>query len=146
MCIYFQIIIQFKLQHYNLQYMHLDQLYTRDGTIHLPPDSILSRYLGTDTMYCDSILLCCDFYCLFLTLDDGEKLNDTLNIQTVTKRNTHLSHFSCFISVFSKHKQTATKITIEKYFLKLSAHQTSSINKIKLNEESVKAFFNIKIN
>ncbi len=83
--IYFQIIIQLKLQHYNLQYMHLDQLYTRDGTIHLPPDSILSRYLGTDTI-CIAIRYCCVviFYCLFLTLDDGEKLNDTLNIQTVT--------------------------------------------------------------
>ncbi len=97
--------------------------------IHLPPDSILSRYLGDDTIcitiffrfykYCDSILR---LRFLFLTLDHGKKLNDTLNIQTVTiiiiKKNHLSSNFSRFISVFSKHKQTATKSPIEKYFLK----------------------------
>ncbi len=60
-------------------------------------------------------------YFLFLTLDQEEKLNDTLNIQTSTiiiiKK--HLrSNFSGFISVFINHKQTATKIPKEKYFLK----------------------------
>ncbi len=93
---------------------------SRDGTIHLPPDSILSRYLGADTIcivifffkefrfykYCNSILLCCDFCFLFLTLDNGKKLNDTLNIQTVTiKKHTHLSSYYCasilqFIVIF----------------------------------------------
>ncbi len=107
---------------------------TRDGTIHLPPDSILSRYLGADTI-CIAIVFfffknfdstsiaiqCCDFYFLFLTLDQGKKLNETHNIQTGTIIiiKTHLSsHFSCFISVFSKHEQTATTSPKEKYFLK----------------------------
>ncbi len=67
--------------------------------------------------YCYSILLCCDVdFFLFLTLDHGEKLNDTLNIQTVIIIiKTHLiSNFSCFISVFSKqtnsHKNSNRKI------------------------------------
>ncbi len=65
--------------------------------MHLPPNSILSRYLGADTI-CIAIFLrisilqvlrfdiamCCDFCFLFLTLDHGKNLNDTLNIQTVT--------------------------------------------------------------
>ncbi len=69
----------------------------RDGTIHIPPDSILSRYLGADTIriaiyfknliflifkYCDLILLCCDF--IFFSLDHGKKLNNTRNMQTFT--------------------------------------------------------------
>ncbi len=69
-------------------------------------------------MYCDfftnfdstsiAIRYCCVaiFLFTFFTLDHGEKLNDTLNIQTVTikkKKNTHnSSYFSCLISVFSK--------------------------------------------
>ncbi len=75
----------------------------RDGTIHLPPDSILSRYLGAD-MICIAIFLrisilqvlrfdfamCCDFCFLFLTLDHGKMLNDTLNIQTVTIKKKHI--------------------------------------------------------
>ncbi len=55
------------------------------------------------------------------TLDHGENLNDTLNIQTVTIiiiKKYLSSHVSCFISVFSEHKQTATKSPKEKYFLK----------------------------
>ncbi len=90
---------------------------SRDGTIHLPPDSILSLGCRYDMYcdfykefrfykYCDSILLCCDFCFLFLTLDHGKKLNDTLNIQTVTiKKHTHLSSYYCasilqFIVIF----------------------------------------------
>ncbi len=83
---------------------------TRDGTIHLPPDSILSRYLGADTI-CIAIFffflrisflqvlrfdiaMCCEF--LFLTLNHGKKLKDTLNIQTVTiKKKKHLSSHYC---------------------------------------------------
>ncbi len=65
----------------------------RDGMIHLPPDSILSRYLGANTIcivifFRISILqvlrfdiaMCCDFCFWFLTLDHGKKLNDTLNL------------------------------------------------------------------
>ncbi len=42
---------------------------------------------------------------LFLTLDPGKKLNDTLNIQTVTIKKTHLSSHYCdlilhFIVIF----------------------------------------------
>ncbi len=81
----------------------------RDGTIHLPPSSILSQYLGAD-MICIAIFLrisilqvlrfniamCCDFSFLFLTLDHGKKLNDALNIQTVTiKKKAHLSSYYC---------------------------------------------------
>ncbi len=72
----------------------------RDGTIHLPSDLILSRYLGADTI-CIAILKKKLFFFLrililqvlrfdiavlrflFLTLDHGKKLNDAL-IQTVT--------------------------------------------------------------
>ncbi len=39
--------------------------------------------------YCNSILLCVAIF--VLTLDHWEKLNDTLNIQTVTIKKTHLS-------------------------------------------------------
>ncbi len=91
---------------WNLYYfnIYLKAVSSRDGTIHLPPDSILSRYLGPDTI-CIAIFLrisilqvlrfdiamCCDFsFFVFNSLDHGEKLNDTLNIQTVTikKKNT----------------------------------------------------------
>ncbi len=93
---------------------------TRDGTIHLPPDSILGcRYDICIAIfffffffkefqfykYWHSILLCVAiFFVCFLTLDHGKKLNDTLNIQTVTiKKN--LSSYYCdsilqFIVIF----------------------------------------------
>ncbi len=90
---------------------------SRDGTIHLPPDSILSRYLGADTICIAFFFFFTNFdstsiairYCyvmrfLFLTLDHVKKLNDTLNIQTVTIK-THLSSHYCdsilqFIVIF----------------------------------------------
>ncbi len=98
----------------------LFKIYIRDGTIHLPPDSILSRYLGADTICIAnyyyfflriSILQVLRFdiamlHFLFLTLDYGKKLNDTINIQTVTIKNpSHLSSHNCdpilqFIVIF----------------------------------------------
>ncbi len=70
---------------------------TRDGTIHLPPDSILSRYLGADTI---CIAICFKNYdskSIAIRYSDvlrfsvvvfnsrpWEKVEYSLNIQTVT--------------------------------------------------------------
>ncbi len=45
------------MQHISvLRIFELHMQITRDGTIHLPPDSILPRYLGADTI-CIAIFL-----------------------------------------------------------------------------------------
>ncbi len=97
----------------------LNNISNRDGMIHLPPNSILSRYLCADTI-CIAIFFknldstsiairyCYVLRFLFLTLDHGKKLNDTLNIYTDChnlKKNTHLSNYYCdsilqFIVIF----------------------------------------------
>ncbi len=73
--------------------------------IHLAPDSILSRFLGADTI------------CIAIKKKNFKNFDSTsiaIWYCCVTIKTHFRSHFSYFISVFSKHKQ----IPIEKYFLK----------------------------
>ncbi len=77
-------------------YLFILLLTFRDGTINLPSNSILSRYLGANTisiLYCEfffflrtlilqvlrfDIAMCCDFCFSFLTLEYGKNLNGIL--------------------------------------------------------------------
>ncbi len=116
----------------------------RDGTIHLPPDSILTWYVSADTI-CIAIfflrfsilqvlwfdIAVLRFYFLFLTLDHEEKLNDTLHIQTGTIIIIIKKHLSSNLSGFISFSLNINKNSTKKILFEIKSHQTSSINNIK---------------
>ncbi len=69
-------------------------LFSRDGTIHLPPDSILSRYLGADT------ICIANFFFFFFVINNFLFIfshTTQHNIQNKTKQNSrHILNISRF--------------------------------------------------